>query len=74
MSDEHTPWPGSTASNLPRTVSITEALHLVLDVLRANNLHQEHCQWRQTVEENSRGQWLVEVLPCNCWIADKEQG
>jgi hypothetical protein len=71
MSDDFQPWPGSTASNLPRSVSITEALHLVLDVLRANNLHQTHCQWRLGVEEDRRGRWLAEIPPCNCWLTEE---
>ncbi len=62
------PWGGGTDA-----MSTVQALHLILDVLRANNLHQTACRLRLAVEENNHGMsGLVEVPPCDCWL--KEQG
>jgi len=65
------PWPEWKDSSPPHA-EVVQALGLVLDVLRANNLHQTHCQWRLGVEEDRRGRWLAEIPPCNCWLAEEE--
>lgn len=46
-------------------------LTLILDVLRANDLHQEHCEKRQIDEANRSGDgpyWYPK--PCNCWLSE----
>lgn len=50
--------------------SDTEKLDLVLDVLRANDLHQEACGLRQTEEANRHGGMYFYPKPCTCWLSD----
>lgn len=49
--------------------SDSEKFDLILDVLRANGLHQEHCNVLAHDRAWNRGQ-LVEAGPCNCWLSE----
>lgn len=43
---------------------------LVLDVLRANRLHQEHCAWRKARAEPCQFAAAELLYPdCDCWLA-----
>lgn len=44
---------------------------LILDILRANDLHQRHCAKRQIDEANRRGGMYWNSKPCNCWLAEE---
>jgi hypothetical protein len=53
----------------PRLRTRTD-LDLVLDVLRANRLHQEHCAWRKASVEPSQYSAAEQLYPdCDCWLA-----
>lgn len=49
--------------------SDSEKFDLILDVLRANKLHQEHCNVLASIRAWSEGQ-LVDGGACNCWLSE----
>lgn len=60
------PWVGGK-----RAMSQVDAIRLVLDVLRANNLHQDHCQWRRMTEAQRKTDMMFVIPPCDCWLAEE---
>jgi len=52
--------------------SDAEKLDLVLDVLRANDLHQEACEKGQTDEANRQSGMYWYPKPCNCWLSEPD--
>lgn len=53
-----------------RFLSDADKLDLVLDVLRANDLHQEACEKRQTDEANREGRMYWYPKACTCWLSE----
>jgi hypothetical protein len=48
---------------------IPAAINLILDVLRANHLHQQACTHRQIAEAQARSDMYLVQKPCDCWLS-----
>lgn len=58
------------SSPLPKPPTpVEDRISLILDVLRANNLHQDHCQELGVDRANAHGGAYYLPKPCNCWLA-----
>lgn len=57
-------------SDLPVSfLPAADQLALIIDVLRANDLHQEHCRHLGIVRANRYGGVYYVDQPCNCWLS-----
>ena len=46
---------------------------LILGVLRANGLHQDHCQALGVARANADGGMYFLPKPCDCWLSDQRK-
>ena len=52
-----------------------EVMAMILDVLRANRLHQSTCSLLQTLRDEQSGGWLADPRPaCDCWLSEPPPG